>query len=84
MHETLSIAETVLDSSLFEPQLTLSPLPTLGVNLLNGQLVAIKFVRASLFHEPPPADIRQEPRKSDAPQLRDEFRSYRLLNGTRK
>lgn len=37
-----------------------------GVNLLNGQLVAIKF----------------EPRKSDAPQLRDEFRSYRLLNGT--
>ncbi|KIM24407.1 hypothetical protein M408DRAFT_75982 [Serendipita vermifera MAFF 305830] len=37
-----------------------------GVNLLNGQLVAIKF----------------EPRKSDAPQLRDEFRSYRTLNGT--
>lgn len=26
----------------------------------------------------------QEPRKSDAPQLRDEFRSYRTLNGTRK
>jgi casein kinase 1 len=26
----------------------------------------------------------QEPRKSDAPQLRDEFRSYRTLNGTRR
>lgn len=26
----------------------------------------------------------QEPRKSDAPQLRDEYRSYRTLNGTRK
>jgi casein kinase 1 len=25
----------------------------------------------------------QEPRKSDAPQLRDEYRSYRTLNGTR-
>lgn len=25
----------------------------------------------------------QEPRKSDAPQLRDEFRSYRTLAGTR-
>ncbi|KAG8861988.1 casein kinase I [Tulasnella sp. 330] len=36
-----------------------------GVNLLNNQPVAIKF----------------EPRKSDAPQLRDEYRSYRILNG---
>ncbi|KAG8889675.1 hypothetical protein FRB98_003238 [Tulasnella sp. 332] len=36
-----------------------------GVNTLNGQPVAIKF----------------EPRKSDAPQLRDEYRSYRILNG---
>lgn len=26
--------------------------------------------------------MRQEPRKSDAPQLRDEFRSYRTMNGT--
>ncbi|EKM58226.1 uncharacterized protein PHACADRAFT_252393 [Phanerochaete carnosa HHB-10118-sp] len=37
-----------------------------GLNLLNNQPVAIKF----------------EPRKSEAPQLRDEFRSYRTLNGT--
>ncbi|KIY72407.1 kinase-like protein [Cylindrobasidium torrendii FP15055 ss-10] len=37
-----------------------------GSKLLTNQLVAIKF----------------EPRKSDAPQLRDEFRSYRTLNGT--
>ncbi|KAA1467565.1 kinase-like protein [Dentipellis sp. KUC8613] len=37
-----------------------------GTNLLTNQPVAIKF----------------EPRKSDAPQLRDEYRSYRTLNGT--
>ncbi|EIM90811.1 kinase-like protein [Stereum hirsutum FP-91666 SS1] len=37
-----------------------------GTNLLSNQPVAIKF----------------EPRKSDAPQLRDEYRSYRTLNGT--
>ncbi|ORY73601.1 kinase-like domain-containing protein [Leucosporidium creatinivorum] len=37
-----------------------------GVNLLNSQTVAIKF----------------EPRKTDAPQLRDEYRSYKVLNGS--
>ncbi|EPQ54197.1 kinase-like protein [Gloeophyllum trabeum ATCC 11539] len=37
-----------------------------GTNLLTNEPVAIKF----------------EPRKSDAPQLRDEYRSYRTLNGT--
>lgn len=37
-----------------------------GVNLLNNQQVAIKF----------------EPRKSDAPQLRDEYRTYKILVGT--
>ncbi|KAH9949960.1 kinase-like protein [Amylocystis lapponica] len=37
-----------------------------GTNMLNSQPVAIKF----------------EPRKSEAPQLRDEYRSYRTLNGT--
>ncbi|CDZ97324.1 casein kinase i [Phaffia rhodozyma] len=36
-----------------------------GTNLLNSQTIAIKF----------------EPRKSDAPQLRDEYRSYKILNG---
>lgn len=36
-----------------------------GVNLLNNQQVAIKF----------------EPRKCEAPQLRDEYRLYRILNG---
>ncbi|EHY55648.1 Palmitoylated plasma membrane-bound casein kinase, variant 2 [Exophiala dermatitidis] len=36
-----------------------------GVNLLNNQQVAIKF----------------EPRKSDAPQLRDEYRTYKILSG---
>ncbi|KAI9711093.1 MAG: bifunctional choline kinase/ethanolamine kinase cki1 [Candelaria pacifica] len=36
-----------------------------GTNLLNNQNVAIKF----------------EPRKSDAPQLRDEYRTYKILVG---
>ncbi|KAJ3261817.1 casein kinase I [Boothiomyces macroporosus] len=34
-----------------------------GVNLLNNQPIAIKF----------------EPRKSDAPQLRDEYRTYKIM-----
>ncbi|ORE03258.1 kinase-like protein [Rhizopus microsporus var. microsporus] len=37
-----------------------------GVNLLNNQPVAIKF----------------EPRKSDAPQLRDEYRTYKIMAGS--
>ncbi|BGP53966.1 hypothetical protein JCM8202_002963 [Rhodotorula sphaerocarpa] len=37
-----------------------------GHNLLNSQTVAIKF----------------EPRKSDAPQLRDEYRTYKILSGS--
>lgn len=37
-----------------------------GTNLLNNLQVAIKF----------------EPRKSDAPQLRDEYRTYKILSGT--
>ncbi|KAI7904885.1 kinase-like domain-containing protein [Cokeromyces recurvatus] len=36
-----------------------------GTNLLNNSQVAIKF----------------EPRKSDAPQLRDEYRTYKILSG---
>lgn len=39
---------------------------TSGVSLLNETPVAIKF----------------EPRKTDAPQLRDEYRTYKLLAGT--
>ncbi|KAH9483681.1 bifunctional choline kinase/ethanolamine kinase cki1 [Psilocybe cubensis] len=39
-----------------------------GTNLLNSQTVAIKF----------------EPRKAEAPQLRDECRSYRILAGCRQ
>jgi casein kinase 1 len=38
-----------------------------GTNLLNNTQVAIKF----------------EPRKSDAPQLRDEYRTYKILVGCR-
>ncbi|CAO3677470.1 unnamed protein product [Rhizopus stolonifer] len=37
-----------------------------GINLLNNQSVAIKF----------------EPRKSDAPQLRDEYRTYKVMAGS--
>ncbi|KAF8927007.1 casein kinase I, partial [Dissophora ornata] len=36
------------------------------INLLNNQQIAIKF----------------EPRKSDAPQLRDEYRTYKILAGS--
>lgn len=39
---------------------------SLGTNLLNNQPVAIKF----------------EPRKSDAPQLRDEYRTYKIMAGS--
>jgi casein kinase 1 len=39
-----------------------------GTNLLNNQQVAIKF----------------EPRKSEAPQLREEYRTYKILNGCRE
>ena len=38
-----------------------------GTNLLNNTQVAIKF----------------EPRKSDAPQLRDDYRTYKILVGFR-
>lgn len=38
----------------------------LGTNLLNNQPVAVKF----------------EPRKTDAPQLRDEYRAYKILAGS--
>lgn len=38
----------------------------IGTNLLNNQAVAIKF----------------EPRKSDAPQLRDEYRTYKIMAGS--
>lgn len=37
-----------------------------GVNMINGVPVAIKF----------------EPRKTEAPQLKDEYRAYKILNGT--
>ncbi|KAL8854698.1 MAG: hypothetical protein Q9221_000480 [Calogaya cf. arnoldii] len=54
-----------------------------GTNLLNNQQVAIKFVCHRL---PLPAihgdtNTSQEPRKSDAPQLRDEYRTYKILVG---
>ena len=37
-----------------------------GTNMINGVPVAIKF----------------EPRKTEAPQLRDEYKTYKILNGT--
>jgi len=50
-----------------------------GTNLLNSQTVAIKFVSHGIFYET--KANQQEPRKSDAPQLRDEYRSYKILSG---
>lgn len=57
-----------------------------GTNLLNNQQVAIKFVRhcLSLFEKYLNTNITKEPRKSDAPQLRDEYRTYKILVGCRK
>ncbi|KAI9829355.1 MAG: casein kinase I [Phylliscum demangeonii] len=54
-----------------------------GTNLLNSQLVAIKFVRSTAPHwySTTMAKCQQEPRKSDAPQLRDEYRTYKILVG---
>lgn len=57
-----------------------------GTNLLNNQQVAIKFVRltATTPSGPVANATNQEPRKSDAPQLRDEYRTYKILVGCRK
>jgi casein kinase 1 len=55
-----------------------------GTNLLNNQQVAIKFVCVSGIVGGMTADWNQEPRKSDAPQLRDEYRTYKILVGCRK
>lgn len=57
-----------------------------GTNLLNNQQVAIKFVCTSLIIRPfiiIDTDGAWEPRKSDAPQLRDEYRTYKILVGCR-
>lgn len=58
-----------------------------GTNLLNNQQVAIKFVCSpspSSRSSPPWLTRNQEPRKSDAPQLRDEYRTYKILVGCRE
>lgn len=61
-----------------------------GTNLLNNQQVAIKFVRIPLplkttrGRMPILTRDLQEPRKSDAPQLRDEYRTYKILVGYRE
>jgi casein kinase 1 len=57
-----------------------------GTNLLNSQQVAIKFVRLANTHDRTSVNglmSVQEPRKSDAPQLRDEYRTYKILVGCR-
>lgn len=55
-----------------------------GMNLLNNQQVAIKFVRHTIILQGIGLHPLQEPRKSDAPQLRDEYRTYKILVGCRK
>ena len=58
-----------------------------GTNLVNNQQVAIKFVRiatsvrAWVYRF---LTVMQEPRKTDAPQLRDEYRTYKILVGCRE
>ena len=62
------------------------PHPLLGTKLPSNTPVAIKFVRFPFntfkLEKLPSYCFHQEPRKSDAPQLKDEFRSYRTLSGT--
>ncbi|CAG8455055.1 13364_t:CDS:10 [Ambispora gerdemannii] len=53
-------------SSKLDCHQSLIAMDLLRTNLLNNQQVAIKF----------------EPRKSDAPQLRDEYRTYKILAGS--
>ena len=57
-----------------------------GTNLLNNTQVAIKFVSVRFYLQVTTrgADNKQEPRKSDAPQLRDEYRTYKILVGCRE
>lgn len=59
-----------------------------GTNLLNNQQVAIKFVRTHVLGRYLARRLTlsflKEPRKSDAPQLRDEYRTYKILVGCRK
>ena len=54
--------------------------------MMTSQPVAIKFVSKHLagLDEGDADELDQEPRKAEEPQLRDEYRSYRTLNGTRK
>ena len=73
------------------PELYLTCLHILGVNLLNSQSVAIKFVSDILllllrgpffpFCQSDNSATLQEPRKAEVPHLRDEYRSYRILTG---
>lgn len=59
---------------------------TIALEMLSNQPVAIKFVSQILyFHSSITQSFLavQEPRKPPAPQLQNEFRSYRTLDGTR-
>ena len=51
----------------------------LKLSLLNSSISSLHPLRN--FTQPP--FTQQEPRKSDAPQLRDEYRTYKILAGSR-
>lgn len=53
-----------------------------GENILNAGYNGSKEADSDA-QETDPVAIKFEPRRSDAPQLRDEFRAYRILNGCR-
>lgn len=68
MKAVLALFMKVLFSWLFEFLYNATYTIRSGINLMNNQQVAIKF----------------ESRKSDAPQLRDEYRTYKILAGISK
>lgn len=54
-----------------------------GENILNTGYSNNNKENDNELREAEPVAIKFEPRRSDAPQLRDEFRAYRILNGCR-
>ena len=56
---------------------------SVGYNDLNDQRVALKFVPLIIVFVRMDSVCLKEPQKSNAPQLKDEYRTYRLLTGSR-
>ncbi|CAK5268646.1 unnamed protein product [Mycena citricolor] len=83
---SMSTPHVIASSSAHPPSTTTSSNGIVGNNYRVGKKIGegsfgVVFEGTKMVSNIPVA-IKFEPRKSDAPQLRDEFRSYRTLNGT--